>query len=76
MDSPAIRDQTVLVTGGAGFLGSHLVEALTPHNDVRILDNFSTGDAANVPEEVTVIDGDVGDPIALQQAAQIGRAHV
>ncbi|APX98310.1 NAD-dependent epimerase/dehydratase family protein [Natronorubrum daqingense] len=70
MDSPAIRDQTVLVTGGAGFLGSHLVEALTPHNDVRILDNFSTGDAANVPEEVTVIDGDVGDPIALQQAAR------
>ncbi|SEH17976.1 UDP-glucose 4-epimerase [Natronorubrum sediminis] len=70
MDSSAIRDQTVLVTGGAGFIGSHLVEALTPHNDVRILDNFSTGDAANVPEDVTVIDGDVGDPIALQQAAR------
>ncbi|OAQ54399.1 NAD-dependent epimerase [Natrinema mahii] len=70
MDSPAIRDSTVLVTGGAGFIGSHLVDALVPHNEVRVLDNFTTGDPAHLPDDVTVIEGDVGDPIALQEAAR------
>ncbi|OLZ42635.1 UDP-glucose 4-epimerase [Natrinema saccharevitans] len=70
MDSPAIRDSTVLVTGGAGFIGSHLVDALTPHNEVRVLDNFSTGDRTHLPDVVTVIEGDIGDPIALQEAAR------
>jgi len=70
MDSPAIRDRTVLVTGGAGFIGSHLVDALHPHNEVRVLDTFTTGDRAHLPEDVTVINGDVCDPIALQEAAR------
>ena len=70
MDSPAIRDRTVLVTGGAGFIGSHLVDALHPHNEVRVLDTFTTGDRAYLPEGVTVIDGDVRDPIAVQEAAR------
>ncbi|ELZ21249.1 NAD-dependent epimerase/dehydratase family protein [Natrinema limicola] len=70
MDSPAIRDRTVLVTGGAGFIGSHLVDALHPHNEVRVLDTFTTGDRDYLPEDVTVIDGDVRDPIAVQEAAR------
>ncbi|AGB31234.1 NAD-dependent epimerase/dehydratase [Natrinema pellirubrum DSM 15624] len=70
MDSPAIRDSTVLVTGGAGFIGSHLVDALVPHNEVRVLDDFSTGNPAHLPDDATVIVGDVGDPIALQEAAR------
>ncbi|MFD1564287.1 NAD-dependent epimerase/dehydratase family protein [Haloarchaeobius amylolyticus] len=70
MDSSAIRDRTVLVTGGAGFIGSHLVDALHPHNEVRVLDTFTTGDRAHLPEDVTVIEGDVRDPIALQEAAR------
>ncbi|MDF9746008.1 NAD-dependent epimerase/dehydratase family protein [Natrinema salsiterrestre] len=70
MDSPAIRDSTILVTGGGGFIGSHLVDALCPHNEVRVLDDFSTGDRAHLPEDATVIDGDVRDPIALQKAAR------
>ncbi|ELZ00627.1 NAD-dependent epimerase/dehydratase family protein [Natrialba asiatica] len=103
MTSPAIRDSTVLVTGGAGFIGSHLVGALAPHNEVRVLDNFSTGsreylppapasasvsgstsasasespatssetaDSTTVHDNVTVIDGDIGDPMALQRAAR------
>ena len=70
MDAHAVRNETVLVTGGAGFIGSHLVEALAPHNEVRVLDNFSSGDRSNLPADVTVIEGDVGDPIALQEAAR------
>ncbi|WP_137291577.1 NAD-dependent epimerase/dehydratase family protein [Natronorubrum halophilum] len=70
MDPPALRDRTVLVTGGAGFIGSHLVEALTPHNEVRVLDNFSSGDRSNLPEDVTTVEGDIRDPIALQRAAR------
>jgi len=70
MDSPAIRDRTVLVTGGAGFIGSHLVDALHPHNEVRVLDTFTTGTRAYLPDGVTVIEGDISDPIALQKAAR------
>ncbi|SEP74619.1 NAD-dependent epimerase/dehydratase family protein [Natrinema salaciae] len=70
MNTPAIRDSTILVTGGAGFIGSHLVDALAPRNEVRVLDNFTTGDRAHLPDDVTVVEGDVGDPIALQKAAR------
>src|SRR6056297_1164324 len=70
MDSSAIRDRTVLVTGGAGFIGSHLVDALHPHNEVRVLDTFTTGTRAYLPDGVTVIEGDISDPIALQKAAR------
>ncbi len=52
-----------LVTGGAGFIGSHLCDALAARGDtVRVLDDLSTGDAANLPPGVTLIRGDVADP--------------
>jgi len=38
-----LKDKSILVTGGAGFIGSHLVEALLPENEVTVLDNFSSG---------------------------------
>ena len=66
--TPAVGDQTVLVTGGAGFIGSHIVDALLPDNDVRILDNFSTGVRERPPEAATVIEGDVRDTEAVEQA--------
>ncbi|RBI61651.1 UDP-glucose 4-epimerase [halophilic archaeon] len=61
-------DQTVLVTGGAGFVGSHLVDALAPDNDVRVLDDLSSGDPTKVDDRATLIEGDVRDPDAVREA--------
>jgi len=51
-----------LVTGGAGFIGSHLSEALLSQGHrVRIVDNFSSGKVANVRPGAEVIEGDLAD---------------
>ena len=61
-----------LVTGGAGFIGSHIAEALHRRGDqVRVLDNLSTGFRSNVSEiggDVEFIEGDIADPDAVAEA--------
>ena len=60
-----------LVTGGAGFIGSHLSAALAARGDrVRVFDNFDTGSKANlsVVPSAEVIEGDVRDLDAVRQA--------
>ena len=66
-----------LVTGGAGFIGSHLVERLLADGGrVRILDNFSTGARTNLPfaprdrRQLEVIRGDIRNLSVLQRAAR------
>ena len=60
---------TYLVTGGAGFIGSHLCDALLRRGDsVRVLDDLSTGSRANLPAAAELIEGDVADPAAVRAA--------
>jgi len=58
-----------LVTGGAGFIGSQVSQALLARGDeVRILDSFATGFRENVPDGAQLIEGDLLDPDALARA--------
>jgi UDP-glucose 4-epimerase len=53
---------TVLVTGGAGYIGSHTVRSLVEANEtVVVIDNLSTGFSAHLPERVPLFIGDAGD---------------
>ena len=64
-----------LVTGGAGFIGSHLVRALLDEGDtVRVLDDLSSGHRKNVPHQVELIEADVTDPAAVESALSKGLA--
>jgi UDP-glucose 4-epimerase len=56
----------VLVTGGAGFIGSHVVEALAARGeDVMVLDDLSSGKRENLPEVVEFVEGDIRDPLVV-----------
>lgn len=59
---------TYLVTGGLGFIGSHLCAALGARGDkLRILDDLSTGRRDNAPPGAEVVIGDVADPALVKQ---------
>jgi UDP-glucose 4-epimerase len=59
----------ILVTGGAGFVGSHLVDALLRRGHaVGVLDDLSSGKRENLPSQVEFIYGDVADPATVEQA--------
>ena len=63
-----------LVTGGAGFIGSHTVDALLDRGDhVRVLDNFSSGHRDNlvdVQDRIDIIEGDIRDKATVQKAVK------
>jgi UDP-glucose 4-epimerase len=60
-----------IVTGGAGFIGSHVAEALLARGDeVHVLDDLSTGQRENVPTGAELHVGDVREPIAAFDAAR------
>lgn len=86
---PSPKDMKILVTGGAGFIGSHIVEQLhQAGQDVAVLDNLSSGVRSNLPPEVALHVADIRDAAAVDavfrderpdavchQAAQVSVSH-
>jgi len=64
----------ILVTGGAGFIGSHIVEELVKRGDfVRVLDNFATGKRENLAPfagKIEIVEGDLRDFDTVKKAVQ------
>lgn len=62
-----------LVTGGAGFIGSHIVDRLlSDGHEVVVLDDFSTGHRSNLPEDdsLTIVEGDISNFDTVKQCMQ------
>jgi nucleoside-diphosphate-sugar epimerase len=74
-----ISGRRVLITGGAGFIGTTLVERLAPHNEIVIFDNLRRNALAGTPmadaPNVRLVKGDVLDREAVFAAAQ-GATHI
>ena len=69
MDRGILRPMRILVTGGAGFIGSHIAERyVRAGHGVRVLDDLSNGSLENMPEGVEFIEGDIRDPRACLHA--------
>lgn len=75
-----MSDLPVLVTGGAGFIGSHLVDALLAQgHSVRVLDNLSSGTPDNLPlgdPRLELVEGDVADAALVREVLGGCRAVV
>ncbi len=71
----SVEGATVLVTGGAGLVGSHIVDRLIAHNplEIRVLDNLTRGTRRNLAQAqsrrpITFIQADLRDPAAVECA--------
>ncbi len=70
-----LSGKRVLVTGGAGFIGSHLVDRLIERNEVVVLDDFSSGSIDNIKHNMkrdgfTLIKGDILDKSTVKEAVR------
>ncbi|MDO8592967.1 MAG: GDP-mannose 4,6-dehydratase [bacterium] len=82
MPKRAIFDKkNVLVSGGAGFLGSHLCDRLIQDSKVICLDNFSTGDERNIDHllaepDFEFIKHDIAEPLALEKLPELNKFKI
>ena len=64
----------ILVTGGAGFIGSHVAEAyLGAGHEVLIVDNFSTGERGNIPSGARFVELDISDKEGVESLLENGK---
>ena len=70
MASRELTGKTVLVTGGAGFIGTHLTRALAADNDVIVLDDCSSGDPDRLPTDIEFVRGDVRDQTTIEEVVE------
>lgn len=81
MESPIFEKKNVLVTGGAGFIGSHLCEQLLKEAKVICLDDFSNSDASNINHllqypDFEFIKHDVSQPFDLEKFDELGKFKI
>lgn len=70
---PELKGARILVTGGAGFIGSHLVDELAPENEVFVVDNLFTGKLSNLEkskDRITFINGDIRDKALMKDIVE------
>lgn len=70
-----MQDKQILITGGAGFIGTHLAERLSKHSKVVLFDSFRRDSLSFVPSlkensNVRVVSGDVLDPLSIRDALE------
>ena len=63
-----LSGKRVCITGGGGFVGSHLADRLVADNDVVVADRFGAGRREWVPAGATVLEGDLQDPAVVADA--------
>ena len=63
-----LSGKRVCITGGGGFVGSHLADRLVADNDVVVADRFGAGRREWVPDGATVVEGDLQDPAVVADA--------
>ena len=63
-----LSDKRLVVTGGAGFVGSHLADRLVADNEVVVVDDFRNSERAWVPDDCELVEGDLTDPEVVAEA--------
>lgn len=62
-----MKKSAILVTGGMGFIGCHVVQKLKEYSNVIVIDNLTNPYVASAPNNVTLVKADIGDEQALEQ---------